>query len=84
MGKPIDETDVNEQIRRLENETSPGPDGLKKEGIKNMDVGRWFNKILEAGQLPKSLKIFLTTLIPKLEQAKLPKDFRPIAIGSLI
>ena len=39
ISKPIDETDVNEQIRRLENETSPGPDGLKKEGIKNMDHG---------------------------------------------
>ena len=60
------------------------PDGLDKEGIKNMDVGRWFNSILETGKLPKPLKIFLTTLIPKLDQAKLPNDFRPIAISSLI
>ena len=34
--------------------------------------------------MPKPLKIFLMTLIPKLMQAKLPNDFRPIAIGSLI
>ena len=81
MSKPIDETDVNEQIRRFENEISPGPDGLKKEGFK-MDVGRWFNRILETGKLSKPLKTFLVILLPKLQQAKLPKGFRPIAIGS--
>ena len=39
---------------------------------------------LDIGKFPKPLKTFLMTLISKLEQAKLPKDFRSIAIGSLI
>ena len=79
ISKSIDETDVNKQIRKLENGTSP--DGLDKEGFK-MDVGRWFNRILETGKLSKPLKTFLVILLPKLQQAKLPKGFRPIAIGS--
>ena len=45
---------------------------------------RWFNRIFEIGKLPRPLKTFLVTIIPKLEQAKLTKGFKLIAIGSII
>ena len=50
MSRPIDEIDVKEQINQLDNGTSPGLDGLNKEGIQNMNVERlvrWFNAQLQ-------------------------------------
>lgn len=87
MNKPIDKIDVKEQIKATANGTTPGIDGLNKEGIDNMEVKtlvQWYNRFLNEGIMPKPLKRFNMVLIPKKEKAIHPKDFRPLSISSII
>ena len=71
----------------MKNDTSPGIDKMTKEKIKGLGakiLKKWYNRWLDEGIIPKPLKRFKLTLIPKIEGAELSKDFRPISVGSMM
>lgn len=67
--------------------TSAGPDGLSARSLKKIPLGilcRIFNIILWCGKAPLHVLESITTLIPKKSQAKMPGDFRPITVSSVL
>ena len=87
MGLEITESEIKEAFRLMKNDTSPGIDKMTKEKIKGLGakiLKKWYNRWLDEGIIPKPLKRFKLTLIPKIEGAELSKDFRPISVGSMM
>ena len=66
---------------------SPGPDGLTARQLRAIPPGvltRICNLILWCGKLPEHLAVSRTIFIPKKPGAKLPGDFRPISVSSVL
>uniref|UniRef100_A0A672ZCC9 Reverse transcriptase domain-containing protein n=1 Tax=Sphaeramia orbicularis TaxID=375764 RepID=A0A672ZCC9_9TELE len=79
-------------IKKLDPESAPGPDGLKKRDILGWDpegtkLARLINTLLVHGVVPKILKCSHTVLIPKrrdLEQLRNIKNWCPITISPIL
>ena len=66
---------------------SPGSDGLTARQLRAIPPGvltRICNLILWCGKLPEHLAVSRTIFIPKKLGAKLPGDFRPISVSSVL
>ncbi len=64
-----------------------GPDKVTLSELRQVnpkELANWFNLFLLRGNFPCILKRFSTTLIPKMEGASRPGDFRPISVGSFL
>ena len=64
-----------------------GCDGIKLPTLRALEVSElceWFNLFLLLGMLPRCLKRFRTTLIPKVQSPTLPSQYRPISVGSYV
>ena len=64
-----------------------GVDNISLRDIRKMPVdelAEWFNLFLLQGALPRVLKRFRTTLIPKKKNPTRPSEFRPISVGSFV
>uniref|UniRef100_A0A673BF16 ribonuclease H n=1 Tax=Sphaeramia orbicularis TaxID=375764 RepID=A0A673BF16_9TELE len=89
---PITEHEVVKALKRLQQESAPGPDGLKKKDFQNWDpkglkLARLFNTLMVYGIVPSVLKGSRTVLIPKSNdptQLGQIKNWRPITIGPLL
>lgn len=69
------------------NTTSAGPDGLSAILLRKVPMEvleRVLNLILWYGKAPTHLVKSTTTLIPKKTNARLPSDFRPVTVSSVL
>ena len=83
--KPITPEDIRAARPFLA--VSPGLDGLTARQLRAIPPGvltRICNLILWCGKLPEHLAISRTIFIPKKPGAKLPGDFRPISVSSVL
>lgn len=83
---PIRSSEVVEQLKRLQKNTAPGPDGLRKEALQDMDpedLACLFNIFLHGQNVPKELKLNKTTMIPKSAEPG-AGDWRPITVASIV
>ena len=82
---PIDLIDLSFAIGTLKKK-SPGESGIGKEMIKHLPLHflkqllYLYNANLASGYMPECFKSAITVLIPKKEDTKDPKGFRPIAL----
>lgn len=64
-----------------------GTDAIKLADVRRLprkELTEWFNLFLLQGHVPKLLKRFRTTLIPKNSDPSKPSEFRPISVGSFV
>lgn len=88
----IDAKKVAAMVKKIRNNSSPGPDGLTKRHIMSMDptgtqLAMLYNAMLLQKYIPNCLKTSQTTLIPKSnDKSKLKelKNWRPISISPII
>lgn len=78
-----------DEVRRAlpANSTAPGPDGLMARDLKKVPLStlsRVFNICLYLGKTPAQWLESKTTLIPKVEGAEKPEEFRPITVSSVL
>jgi exonuclease III len=84
--RPFDETEIKECIVNSDGNKSPGPDGFNFEFYKNCwevvkeDFISLFNEFHSNAKLPKGLLSYFITLIPKIPNPHVIKDFRPISL----
>ena len=86
LDRPIERSEVDAAIRKAK-DTAPGPDKVKLEHLKRADgdeLTLWFNAFLRHGWTPAVLRGGIVTLIPKVDDATEPGQFRPITVTSLI
>ena len=82
---PIDSCDLEYSIRRFKKK-APGQSGIDKDMIKHLpslflkQLLYLYNATLSCGYMPRLFKSAVTILIPKINNAKNPKDYRPIAL----
>jgi hypothetical protein len=82
---PFSNAQIDEIIKGLPNEKSPGPGGFNNEFIKNCwnIIGAYIKKIkyfYEGNIFLESLNSSYITLIPKIDTPLLPGEFRPISL----
>ena len=81
----INDIDMEYAISRFKKK-APGETGIDKEMIKHLpsrfikQLRNLYNATLSCGYMPKPFKSAITVLIPKINNAKNPKDYRPIAL----
>ena len=86
----IKDEEVTACFRRVNPNKSPGPDGLHGRVLKTCATqlgpifARIFQMLLNAHMVPKSWKMSTVIPVPKMSGAKLMKDFRPIALTSIL
>ena len=86
----IKEQDVISIFQQLNPHKAPGPDGLKGRVLKECatQLGPIFTQLfqmfLNISFVPQAWKTATIVPVPKTAQAKLPNDFRPIALTSLL
>eukprot|EP00253_Pinus_taeda_P012273 PITA_12273 len=82
--------EVEEAIRSMPNDKAPGPDGFTINfykacwSIVKQDVWEVVEDSRRSGTILKSLNSTFLALIPKIEEAKTPDKFRPIALCNVI
>jgi exonuclease III len=75
-------------VNKLNNNSSPGPDGLPNEFYKNLSyfifpiLTRLFNYMIKTKTKPDSFREGVTTLLPKKEDPLTPSDYRPITMNN--
>ncbi|CAL7932866.1 unnamed protein product [Xylocopa violacea] len=85
LWKPIEPEEVKRAFP--ETTTSPGPDLVTARQFRAVPLGiitRIFNIFMICGKIPEWLLESKTTLIPKVDNAEQPGDFRPITVSSVI
>ena len=84
---PFTVKEVSTFIARMK-DGAPGLDGLRKRDLqgksKPAELTEWMNAFMLMREIPLQLKRFRTTLIPKVEKALKPGEYRPISVGSII
>ena len=87
MGDPIDSEDICTALKQMENNKSPGPDGLTKEFYETFSkelipiLRIIFSAIFDRGSLSKSQKTSYISLICKnVNEPELCKNYRPISL----
>ena len=86
LARPITLVEVGLQIDRVK-ANAAGPDRVDIKGMKRLNKSQllaWFNLFLYAGVAPRQLLRGNCSLIPKVEGAALPKQYRPIVVTSKI
>eukprot|EP00253_Pinus_taeda_P011463 PITA_11463 len=82
--------EVEEAIRSMPNDKTPGPDGFTINfykacwSIVKQEVWEVVEDSIRSGTILKSLNSTFLALIPKVEEAKTPDKFRPIALCNVI
>lgn len=87
VAEPITADEVASVLGSVDVGTASGPDGLTAREIRKAPpstLARLYNLFLVTKKIPKSLKHSRTVLIPKIQDAKLPYQFRPISISSFL
>ncbi|MFY7935815.1 MAG: reverse transcriptase domain-containing protein [Flavobacterium sp.] len=75
-------------VNKLNNNSSPGPDGLPNEFYKKFSyfiipiMSRIFNFMIKTKSKPDSFREGVTTLLPKKDEPLNPSDFRPITMNN--
>ena len=86
----FDHMDVLEAIKKIQNESCPGPDGVPPSLLKNggTSIALWVNNIIklsfETGEVPDILKLGLIAPIHKGGTTLDPANFRPVSLTSHI
>jgi hypothetical protein len=80
---PVCEKDVAEALRTQINWKTPGGDQIPNFWLKHLTathkhIAAIFNKLIEEDPLPEWLMAGVTFLIPKSENTKNPKNYRPV------
>jgi hypothetical protein len=84
---PIQLEEVEETLKAIPRNKATGPDGVTVQELKSMPLrvlGKLLNLFLYNGKIPHSLKVSNTIFIPKKDEAKTPRDFRPISLTPMI
>jgi hypothetical protein len=83
---PISKEEIEEVVKSLPNEKSPGPDGFNNEFIKSCwniiaeDIVHLIEDFYDEKVSLESINSSLITLIPKVDSLMSPSDFRPISL----
>lgn len=83
---PIEEEEIKKAVWSCKGSQAPGPDGFNMNFIKEAwdfikdDIVKFIQSFAESGILPKGFNVAFISLIPKVENAKCLKDFRPISL----
>ncbi len=83
---PIDSSEVKVSLDRTK-DNSPGPDGIKLEGLRRVGEetwAAWFSLFLLARKVPAQLRTGCVSLLPKREIATEGKHFRPVTVTSKV
>jgi hypothetical protein len=86
LENPFSDKEIEDVIKDLPNEKSPGPDGFNNEFIKNCwkiigtDVKALIHDFFEEKISLESINSSFITLVPKVESPTSPCDFRPISL----
>jgi hypothetical protein len=86
LEEPFSQKEIEDVVKDLPNEKSPGPDGFNNEFIKNCwhiigkDVTDLIHDFYEEKVSLESINSSFITLIPKVENPTSPSDFRPISL----
>ncbi|MCI07890.1 LINE-1 reverse transcriptase like, partial [Trifolium medium] len=84
--RPFEESEIKDCIVNSDGNKSPGPDGFNFEFFKGCwevvkeDLKTLFNEFHVYAKLPKGLLSYFITLIPKVTNPHLIKEFRPISL----
>jgi len=84
---PIYMDEISEALRTMDSKSAGGPDGLSVADLKELPrafVWKLVNLILLTGKAPVSLKRSTTIFIPKGDQQKTWRDFRPITLTPVL
>jgi hypothetical protein len=83
---PFSDKEIEDVVKELPNEKSPGPDGFNNEFIKNCwniigeDVKTLIRDFYNGFVNLESINSSFITLIPKVDSPSTPNDFRPISL----
>jgi hypothetical protein len=86
LEEPFSQKEIEDVVKDLPNEKSPGPDGFNNEFIKNCwhiigkNVTDLIQDFYEERVSLESINSSFITLIPKVENPTSPSDFRPISL----
>jgi hypothetical protein len=87
---PFSDEEIDDIIKDLPNDKSPGPDGFNNECFKNCwsiigpDVKDMIRAFYEGNINLESINSSYITLIPKIDTPLLPGDFRPISLLNIV
>ena len=84
--RPFTRSEIEMHVKSMK-DGAAGCDNIKKKHLQKMDyaeLAEWFNLFLLQGMLPRCLKRFRTTLIPKKPNPTKPGEYRPISVGSFV
>lgn len=90
LTKEVSATEIKKTLFRMPKEKAPGPDGFTVEFFKEAwsivgtDCTIAIQSFFRYGFLPKGLNSTILALIPKKEEAKVMKDYRPISCCNVI
>lgn len=90
LERVVTKEEIREVIFRMPTSKSPGPDGFTSEFFKEAwsiigeDVTIAIQSFFVKGFLPKGLNSTILSLIPKKEEAKMMKDYRPISCCNVL
>ena len=83
--KPFSKLEVAYQLRKLKVKEL-GSDCITRDAVWSIKVKvwrNWLNRFASSGYVPKALREFRLTLLPKSDKATRPGDFRPISVISI-
>jgi hypothetical protein len=87
---PFSKKEIEDVVKELPNEKSPGPDGFNNEFIKNCwsiigkDVKDLIQDFYNGTVSLESITSSFITLIPKMDSPSTPNDFRPISLLNIV
>jgi mannosylglycoprotein endo-beta-mannosidase len=83
---PFSEKEIEDVVKELPNEKSPGLDGFNNEFIKNCwsiigkDIKEFIKDFYNGNVSLESINSSYITLVPKMDSPSTPNDFRPISL----
>ena len=84
--REVSRQEVEAALNSMASDKSPGPDGLNARSIKflwpliRVKIEAFIRKFLESGTLRAGVNSSFISLIPKMQEPKSVKDFRPISL----
>jgi len=83
---PFTKQEIEEVVKNIPMDKSPGPDSLPAEfykrylGVVALEIIAAVEHFYNTAKLPDGWKATLITLIPKVSALRVAKDFRPISL----